>query len=57
MAMALEIMPHGRLQERVADEEGYFTGDVEMYLGGLRRAAGRPAKSRYFGTALCADAS
>jgi hypothetical protein len=30
--MALKIMPHGRLQEWVADE------NVEKYLGGLRRA-------------------
>jgi hypothetical protein len=29
--MALKIMPHGRLQEWVADEEGFFTGEGLEY--------------------------
>src|SRR5215813_13078260 len=31
MAMALKIMPHGRLQEWVADEKGYFTAEGLEY--------------------------
>src|ERR1700739_820944 len=29
--MALKIMPHGRLQEWVADEKGFFTGEGLEY--------------------------
>ena len=29
--MALKIMPHGRLQEWVADEKGYFTAEGLEY--------------------------
>jgi hypothetical protein len=29
--MALKIMPHGRLQEWVADEKGYFTSEGLQY--------------------------
>jgi hypothetical protein len=31
MAMALKIMPHGRLQEWVDDEKGYFTAEGLEY--------------------------
>ena len=46
--MPLKIMPHGRLQEWVAEEKGYFTAEGLEYTfvlsgdyGSSSRAAGR----------------
>src|ERR1700753_2398300 len=61
LRMALKIMPHGRLQEWVAEEKGYFaaegleysfviTGDYGVGAGSIRRDAGAEIKTRAFET-------
>ena len=51
--MALKIMPHGRLQEWVAEEKGYFTAeglDYSFVLAGttafIVRSGTTPGRSR-----------
>jgi NitT/TauT family transport system substrate-binding protein len=59
--MALKIMPHGRLQEWVAEEKGYFaaegleysfviTGDYGVGAGSVRRDGGGEIKTGAFET-------
>src|SRR6266700_4797708 len=59
--MALKIMPHGRLQEWVAEEKGYFaaegleysfviTGDYGVGAGSIRRDGGGEIKTGAFET-------
>jgi NitT/TauT family transport system substrate-binding protein len=57
--MALKIMPHGRLQEWVAQEKGYFTAEGLEYsfvtngdygIGGAPRDSGGEVKTGAFET-------
>jgi hypothetical protein len=49
--MALKIMPHGRLQEWVAEEKGYFAAEGLEYSFVISEDRGPPAVPRPAGVA------
>ena len=44
--MALKIMPHGRLQEWVAEEKGYFAAEGLEYSFVITRGLRRPSSAQ-----------